>query len=87
MTNQPLPDHHIGRSWTTHEIEDNCPCPKAACGLVVLREATAECQEHHWSGSKSIRQSHPAGDCPGSQPRAVHGPDNHSEIAMRGWTA
>lgn len=60
----PLPDHHIGRSWTTHEIEDACPCAKAPCGLVVQREATEECREHHWSAAKSIRQSHSADRCP-----------------------
>jgi hypothetical protein len=61
---QPLPDLHIGRSWTTHEIEDRCPCVKAPCGLVIQREVTAECREHHWSAAKTTRQSHPADRCP-----------------------
>lgn len=58
-----LSGNHIGRSWTTHEIEDNCPCPKAPCGLVVQDEVTEACREHHWSAAKSIRQSHPADRC------------------------
>ena len=62
--NDPLPDDHIGRSWTAHPIENNCPCVKAPCGLVVLREVTEECREHHWSAAKTTRQSHPADQCP-----------------------
>jgi hypothetical protein len=62
-----MPAHtgnHVGRSWTTHQIEDGCPCPKAPCGLVVQDAATEACGEHHWSAAKSIRQSHPADRCP-----------------------
>jgi hypothetical protein len=32
-----------------------------------------------------LAEEQPAAE--GAQPREVHGPDNHSEIAMRGWTA
>ncbi|MGW3847152.1 hypothetical protein [Streptomyces fagopyri] len=53
--------HHFGRAWTGHDIEDNCPCTKAPCGLVA--EPSAECTEH--TGTKSTRQSHPADACPG----------------------
>ncbi|MFD0146192.1 MULTISPECIES: hypothetical protein [unclassified Streptomyces] len=60
---QALSDIHIGRSWTTHEIEDTCPCPKAPCGLVIWRQVTDACSEHHWSAAKSMRQSHPAERC------------------------
>ena len=28
--------YHVGRSWTTHELEDACPCPQAPCGLVLF---------------------------------------------------
>lgn len=59
-----LSGNHIGRSWTTHEIEDRCPCPKAPCGLVIQDEVTADCREHHWSAAKTTRQSHPADHCP-----------------------
>ncbi|MEU2180257.1 hypothetical protein [Streptomyces thermolilacinus] len=64
MTPTPLTVHHIGRSWTGHEIEDNCPCPKAPCGLVPQDQVTETCREHHWSTAPTIRQSHPATHCP-----------------------
>lgn len=60
----PNTGHHIGRSWTTHEIEDNCPCPKAPCGLVVQDTVDPRCTEHPWVAAKSMRQSHPADRCP-----------------------
>lgn len=60
-----LPDIHIGRGWSGQEMEDECPCKQAPCGLVILRESLMECGQHHWSGLKTIRQSHPAGECPG----------------------
>lgn len=56
--------NHIGRSWTTHEIEDNCPCPKAPCGLVIQDQVDPTCTEHPWQACKSMRQSHPADRCP-----------------------
>ncbi len=59
--------NHIGRSWTTHEIEDNCPCGKAACGLVITDEISEQCDQHHWSAAKTTRQSHPAERCPGAR--------------------
>ncbi|MFJ5638686.1 hypothetical protein [Streptomyces sp. NPDC093223] len=54
-------NHHFGRSWTGHAIEDNCPCAKAPCGLVA--QPSDECTEHR--PTKSTRQSHPADACPG----------------------
>ncbi|MEV7975375.1 hypothetical protein [Streptomyces sp. NPDC086519] len=60
----PYSGNHIGRSWTSHEIEDNCPCPKAPCGLVLQDQVTEACREHHWSAAKTTRQSHPADRCP-----------------------
>jgi len=56
--------NHVGRSWAGHELEDDCPCPKAPCGLVSQDEAAEECSEHHWSAAKSMRQGHPANRCP-----------------------
>jgi hypothetical protein len=49
---------HIGRSWSGHPLEDGCPCPKAPCGLVDMDRTER---------SKSIRQSHPASECPGEE--------------------
>ncbi|WP_221763139.1 hypothetical protein [Streptomyces sp. WAC 04229] len=64
MTNQT--DRHIGRSFPGMgtDIEDACPCPKAPCGLVVLDEVTEACDQHHWSAAKTMRQGHPADQCP-----------------------
>lgn len=56
---------HIGRSWSGHFLEDTCPCPKAPCGLVNVDQADPACPEHPAERSKSIRQSHPASECPG----------------------
>ncbi|MER6778432.1 MULTISPECIES: hypothetical protein [unclassified Streptomyces] len=59
-----LTGNHIGRSWAGHDLEDGCPCPKAPCGLVVQDQVVEACDEHHWSASKTTRQSHPAAACP-----------------------
>jgi hypothetical protein len=58
-----LSGHHIGRSWTAHDVEDTCPCPQADCGLVLFDTIDPACPEHHWSAAKSIRQTHPATKC------------------------
>ncbi|MGY0067694.1 hypothetical protein ACWZEH_12880 [Streptomyces sp. QTS137] len=61
------PSTHIGRSFRgmSNDIEANCPCPKARCGLVVQEEVVEACGQHHWSAAKTMRQSHPADQCPG----------------------
>lgn len=56
--------YHVGRSWTGHDIEDNCPCPKAACGLVDVTDVVDECAHHPVLRAKSMRQGHPAETCP-----------------------
>lgn len=58
-------DLHIGRSWTGHTLEDACPCGKAPCGLVDMTLVDPDCDQHPWSRTKSIRQSHRPADCPG----------------------
>lgn len=55
---------HIGRSWHGHGIEDECPCPKAPCGLVVQDTVVEACDQHPWSACRTIRQSHRADECP-----------------------
>ncbi|MBZ6290354.1 hypothetical protein KVH30_02050 [Streptomyces olivaceus] len=59
---------HIGRSFRgmSADIEAACPCPKAPCGLVVEDGVTEACDQHHWSAAKTMRQSHPADQCPAS---------------------
>ncbi|APC46332.1 hypothetical protein HWB05_gp070 [Streptomyces phage BRock] len=60
-----LPDDiHIGRSWDGHTLEDGCPCPKEACGLVRKDRIVDECPQHHFSAAKSLRQSHTDSECP-----------------------
>lgn len=56
-------NHHVGRSWAGHPLEDACPCPKEACGLVS--QPSNECTEHPLHAMKTIRQSHRSQDCPG----------------------
>lgn len=61
---------HWGRAWTGHAIEDNCPCPKAPCGLVLGMwpgRGYPECEQHNprkpWE-MKTMRQSHHEENCP-----------------------
>lgn len=62
---------HIGRAWDGHAIEDQCPCDKAACGLVVQGHPT--CPQHSWSAGRTMRQLHWEIACPASQPlKGVH---------------
>lgn len=58
---------HIGRSWTGHPLEDACPCPKAPCGLVVLEQASPECDQHSSNPlqARTMRQIHDSEHCPG----------------------
>ncbi|MEZ0096360.1 hypothetical protein [Streptacidiphilus sp. EB129] len=65
---QPAPVplvRHVGRSWSGTYLEDPCPCPKAACGLVIQEEADPACDQHPVNARKTMRQRHAAGDCPG----------------------
>jgi hypothetical protein len=64
---------HIGRSWSGHGIEDDCPCPKAPCGLVVRETAAETCDQHPMSARRTIRQSHRADECPAAQPQPAPG--------------
>lgn len=65
-------DLHIGRSWSGTPLEDECPCTKAPCGLVVMGEAHPDCAEHPPARSKSMRQIHAEGDCPGPRCCSSH---------------
>ena len=57
---------HIGRSFGgPGRVEWGCDCPKAACGLVIVGEAT--CIQHRPEGSKTMRCGHPAAACPGEE--------------------
>lgn len=58
---------HVGRSFTDHPIEDECVCEKAPCGLVIFGREHPDCQQH--TAFKTIRQSHPAAECPARHAR------------------
>lgn len=68
MTEPTTTGQHIGRSFRgmSADIEAACPCPKAPCGLVIEDGVTEACDQHHWSAAKTMRQSHPADQCPAS---------------------
>lgn len=64
-----MTDHHIGRSFEGHTMEDACPCPQAACGLVTMKTALPDCPQHAFGAAKTMRQGHPDRDCPALSPR------------------
>lgn len=59
-----MKETHIGRSWAGNQLEQDCPCPKAECGLVIASEKffLNECEQH--SGNKTLRQIHDSENCP-----------------------
>lgn len=57
---------HIGRSWLGHPLEDDCPCGKAACGLVDSDLIDPDCPQHALTAAKTMRQMHTPADCPGA---------------------
>lgn len=62
-----MPTSHIGRAWSGCEIEQECPCPQAACGLVIDTQALPGCRHHYlpkWT--PTIRQAHDADKCEGA---------------------
>lgn len=65
----PLPDlsdMHMGRSFSGHWLEDECPCPQEACGLVRWDRAVPECDQHGLGSTQTIRQGHQDDKCPGA---------------------
>lgn len=66
--------YHVGRSWTGHQLEDDCPCVKAPCGLVA--EWAPGCPQHDPQFCKTLRQSHSFEDCPGA-------PEEEHELGIR----
>jgi hypothetical protein len=59
----PVSGMHFGRAWSGHAIEDECPCPKAPCGLVT-GIFSADCPQHNPAYMKTMRQGHSAENCP-----------------------
>lgn len=58
--------YHLGRSWPGQgtPLEDNCPCPKTACGLVADTSVHPDCDQHPFQHAKTMRTIHPADQCP-----------------------
>ncbi|MET4144196.1 hypothetical protein [Arthrobacter sp. UYCo732] len=58
--------HHMGRSWPGEgtPMEDDCPCPKTACGLVEDTNLHPDCDQHPFHRAKTFRQTHRADQCP-----------------------
>jgi hypothetical protein len=55
---------HVGRSWSDTHLEDECPCPKVACGLVDEGRTDPTCSQHPVGRAKTMRQRHFPIDCP-----------------------
>lgn len=56
-------DFHMGRSWTGHHMEDECPCPQEACGLIARDKVAEDCPQHYFGRSKTMRSIHRVADC------------------------
>lgn len=54
---------HVGRSWSGHSMEDECPCPQEVCGLVQMNKADANCPQHALGTAKTMRQIHSPEKC------------------------
>lgn len=53
----------MSRHWKgPGELEHTCPCPKAVCGMVPLREAV--CEQHDPRYAMTLRSGHRADHCP-----------------------
>lgn len=55
---------HVGRAWTGHQMEDECPCPQEPCGLVSLGKVVEDCPQHAFGRFKTMRQGHKDIACP-----------------------
>ncbi len=62
----PVEHWHIGRHFNgAGSIEESCPCPQLACGLVDSVKANEiDCPQHSLWSAKTIRSGHPADECP-----------------------
>lgn len=59
-----MDNYHIGRSWSGNRLEKDCPCVNAACGLVSI--PSEDCDQHHYTATKTMRQIHDVDNCPGN---------------------
>ncbi len=63
MTRPVWAGDHLGLDFTGTHPETDCPCPKAACGLVLADAIRPDCPAH--AAARSMRQTHPTHNCPG----------------------
>ena len=54
---------HISRSFVGLDLEEDCPCGKAPCGMVDTSQVDENCEQHSVRFSKTIRRAHLAEDC------------------------
>lgn len=54
---------HMGRSWSGHHMEDECPCPQEPCGLISRKKVVDNCPQHALGSSKTMRSIHLEEDC------------------------
>lgn len=59
---------HVGRGFEGNDLERDCPCGKAPCGLVDSRLVDQDCVEHGDRFTKTLRQMHTPNQCPANQP-------------------
>jgi hypothetical protein len=52
---------HVARGWFDLVFEEECPCEKAACGMVIIGRFDLECPYHDLT--KTIRQGHSSEFC------------------------
>lgn len=62
MSLTPSPQH-LGRFWSGHPLEDACPCPQAACGLVSTDTIDPACDQHALNAARTMRKVHDATAC------------------------
>lgn len=60
----PPSHYHISRMFGRPD-DYECPCPRAVCGYVIGDARHPDCEQH--ALDKTIRDAHPAEQCPGAQ--------------------
>ncbi|MGC5033054.1 hypothetical protein [Micromonospora sp. DT229] len=59
---------HITRGTGPSDLENGCPCPKAACGAVDTEHTNPTCDQHPPSKARTMRHMHRADQCPATAP-------------------
>lgn len=63
-THMSFTDVHFARGWTDDRFLPTCGCKAAPCGLVDGSQVNPECPQHTLRAAKTMRQMHPAKECP-----------------------